>query len=148
MDEILTILPQLLRHASQSDETREHAVLAAWIAAVGPQIRRVTCPIRVERKTLIVAVQDATWRAQLTRLGGQVLFKLNSLLGSPVVTTVEFVTNPSLIVEDAEPSREFHFIAPEKQASQLMEDAAGISDPDLRAVFLRAAGKCLERRAG
>src|SRR5262252_3523728 len=105
MDEILTILPQLLRHASQSDETREQAVLAAWIAAVGPQIRRVTYPIRVERKTLIVAVQDSTWRAQLTRLGGQVLFKLNSLLGSPVVTAVEFVTNPSLIVEDVEPSR-------------------------------------------
>jgi hypothetical protein len=147
MDEMLAIFPQLLRHASQSDETREQAVLAAWITAVGPQIRRATCPIRVERKTLIVAVRDATWRAQLTRLGGQVLFKLNSLLGSPLVTAVEFVINPSLIVEDVQPSREFHFVAPDEQASQLLDDAEGIPDPDLRAVFLRAAGKCLERRA-
>jgi len=147
MDEMLAILPQLLRHASQSEETREQAVLAAWVAAVGPQIRRATWPVRVERKTLIVAVRDTTWRAQLTKLSGQVLFKLNSLLGSPAVTAIEFVINPALIVEDVQPSREFHFIAPDRQASQLLKDAAGIADPDLRAVFLRAAGKCLERRA-
>jgi hypothetical protein len=39
------------------------------------------------------------------------------------------------------------FIAPEQQALPLREQADRIADPEIRATYLRAAGKCLERRA-
>lgn len=147
LTDLLMLVPQMLLRASDSDEAREQAVFAAWVVVVGGPIRQVTAPIRLERKTLIVAVPDATWRAQLMSMRGQALFKLNSLLGSPVVTTIEYVVNPTLIVHEHEPTEEVKFIAPEKQVTALREQADRIPDPEIRRVFLNAAGKCLERRA-
>jgi hypothetical protein len=147
LTDLLMLVPQMLLRASDSDEAREQAVFAAWVVVVGGPIRKVTAPIRLERKTLIVAVPDATWRAQLMSMRGQALFKLNSLLGSPVVTTIEYVVNPTLIVHEHEATEEVQFIAPEKQVTALREQADRIPDPEIRRVFLSAAGKCLERRA-
>ena len=146
LTDLLTLLPQMLRHAADSDEAREQAVFAAWFVAVGGPIRKVTAPVRLERKSLIVAVPDPTWRNQLMSMRGQALFKVNSLLGTPLVTTIEYVINPELIVREPEVSREVRFTAPEKQALPLRGQANRIADPEIRATFLRAAGKCLERR--
>jgi hypothetical protein len=144
---LLKLLPQLLRHAGESEEAREQAVFAAWAAAVGSQVRKATTPVKLERKTLIVAVADETWRAQMKRISGQALFKVNSLLGAPTVTMIEYVVNPDLILRDHTAPHEITFIAPDKQAIPLRKDADRIPDPDIREAFLRAAGKCLERRA-
>jgi predicted nucleic acid-binding Zn ribbon protein len=146
LTDLLMLVPQMLRHAADSDEAREQAVFAAWLVAVGGPIRGVTAPVRLERKTLIVAVPDATWRTQLTSMRGQALFKLNSLLGAPLVTTIEYVINPGLISRHPEAPREFKFTAPEKEAQPLREAADRIADSEIREAFLRAAGKCLERR--
>src|SRR5438270_4316620 len=147
MMSLLKLLPQMLRHIGDSAEARQQAVFAAWTAVVGSQVRKVTQPLRLERKTLIVAVADQTWRTQLERIRGQALFRLNSLLGAPLITTIEFVINPDSLSDDRPSPREVHFVAPEKAALPLSDDAARISNPELRAAFLRAAGKCLERRA-
>jgi Dna[CI] antecedent DciA-like protein len=147
LTDLLMLVPQMLRHAGDSDELREQAVFAAWLVAVGGPIRKVTAPVRLERKTLIVAVPDATWRTQLTSMRGQALFKLNSLLGAPLVTTIEYVVNPDLIVRAPEIPHQVHFTAPEKEALPLRGLVDRIADPDIRATFLRAAGKCLERRS-
>jgi len=147
MTDLLRLLPVLLRQAGDSDEAREQAVFAAWAAAAGAQIRRVTAPIRLERKTLIVAVPDLTWRTQLQKFSGQALFKLNSLLGSPAVTGIEFVINREIIERNAVIPPRVEFIAPDQQAMPLRDSADRIRDPEIRATFLRAAGKCLERRA-
>src|SRR6266705_5057227 len=97
LTDVLKLVPQMLRRAGDSDETREQAVFAAWLVAVGGPIRKVTAPIRLERKTLIVAVPDPTWRKQLMSMRGKALFNLNSLLGTPLVTAIEYVINPNLI---------------------------------------------------
>jgi hypothetical protein len=78
---------------------------------------------------------------------GQALFKLNSVLGSPVVTTIEYVVNPDLVVTEDEHKQEVKFTAPERQVAELREQADLIPDPEIRRAFLNAAGKCLERRA-
>lgn len=147
LTDLLMLVPQMIRRSGDSDEAREQAAFGAWFVAVGGPIRRVTAPIRLERKTLIVAVPDSTWRTQLTGMKGQVIFKLNSLLGAPLVTTIEYVVNPDLIVREPEAAREVKFKAPEEQALPLRDQADRIADPELRATFLRAAGKCLERTA-
>jgi Dna[CI] antecedent, DciA len=146
LTDLLMLVPQMLRHAGDSDEVREQAVFAAWLVAVGGPIRKITAPVRLERKTLIVAVPDATWRSQLMSMRGQALFKLNSLLGAPLVTTIEYVVNPDLLVRETAIPHEVTFTAPEEQALPLRAQADRIADPEIRATFLRAAGKCLERR--
>ena len=55
--------------------------------------------------------------------------------------------NPDSLSADSPAPREVHFVAPENAALPLSDDAARISNPELRDAFLRAAGKCLERRA-
>ena len=147
MTSLLKLLPQMLRQVGDTEEARQQAVFVAWAAVAGTQVRKVTSPVRLERKTLIVAVPDSTWRAQLKNISRQVLFSLNSLLGSPVVTAIEFVINPALIDTAIDMPHEVSFTAPEKQALPLRERAREIANEDLRATFLRAAGKCLERRA-
>jgi len=137
----------MLKNVGDTDEAREQAVFAAWSAAVGSQVRKATMPIRLERKTLIVAVSDANWRVQLNRIKGQALFKLNSLLGAPTITSIEFVVNPDFIARETHLPRQITFIAPDQQALPLKADADKIPDPEIRDTFLRAAGKCLERRA-
>ena len=145
LTDLLRLVPQMLRHDGDSDDVREQAVFAAWLVAVGGPIRKVTVPIRLERKTLIVAVPDATWRTQLMSMRGQALFKVNSLLGAPLVTSIEYVVNPGVIVREPEVPHEVKFTAPEKQALPLRKQADRIPDERLRDTFLRAAGKCLER---
>jgi hypothetical protein len=147
MTDLLRLLPKMLRQVGNSEEVRQQAVFAAWVAAVGAQVRHVTTPIRLEKKTLIVAVQSSTWRTQLKRISGQALFKVNSILGAPTITAIEFVVNPDLIATTATASREVTFNAPELQALPLRAKAQEIPDPEIRETFLRAAGKCLERRA-
>lgn len=146
MIDLLKLLPVLLRKAGDSEEARQHAVLAAWIGAVGPQLRQVSSPLRLERKTLIVAVTNSTWQTQLRKMRGQILFKLNSLLGVPTVTTLEFVINPDMIRQASQQTEPVKFVAPEQHAQRLRKKAEEIANPELRDAFLRAAGKCLDRR--
>ena len=146
LTDLLVLVPQMLRHAGDSDEAREQAVFAAWVVAAGGPVRNITAPVRLERKTLIVAVPDTTWRAQLMSMRGQALFKRNSLLGAALVTQIDFVVNPDLIVRETADSPEVKFFAPEEEALPLRAQADRIPDPEIRETFLRAAGKCLERR--
>ena len=146
LTDLLMLVPQMLRNSADSDEGREQAVFAAWLVAVGGPIRKVTTPVRLERKTLVIAVPDATWRTQLTSMRGQALFKLNSLLGAPLVTSIEYIVNPDLISYDPEGPREITFSALEQQTQSFREQADKIGDSTIRETFLRAAGKCLERR--
>src|SRR5262249_39306406 len=146
MTDLLRLLPKMLRQVGNTDELRQQAVFAAWSAAVGSQVRHVTTPLRLEKKTLIVAVQSSTWRTQLIRISGQALFKINSILGAPTITAIDFIVNPALIATTDTAPREVAFTAPDLQALPLRAKAQEIPDPDIRDAFLRAAGKCLERR--
>ncbi|MEW6129238.1 MAG: DUF721 domain-containing protein [Acidobacteriota bacterium] len=146
MTELLKLLPMILRKAGDSEEAREQAVFAAWLVSVGSQIRQISRPLKLEKKTLIIAVLSANWRAQLHKMREPLIFKLNSILGTPTLRTIEFVINPDKIVEAQKPPQEISFIAPEEHQLQLRDKAEAIPNTDLREAFLRAAGKCLDRR--
>jgi hypothetical protein len=96
---------------------------------------------------LIVATLDETWRAQLRAMSGHALFKMNSLLGAPVVTALQFVVNEPAVRAAHSVPAEVTPCSPTNEALPLVEKAAAIPEPLLRDTFLRAAGKCLARRA-
>src|SRR5918911_4041366 len=97
MDDLFRALPELLRAAGEAEEVAEAAALAAWRRVAGEQLRGQAVPFRLYRKTLTVAVADATWQQQLERMSGQLLFRLNSVLGQPVVTYIEFRIDPQTV---------------------------------------------------
>jgi len=150
MDDLFRALPELLRAAGEVEEVAEAAALAAWRRVAGEQLRTQAVPFRLYRKTLIVAVPDATWQRQLEQHAGQLLFRLNSLLGQPVVTYIEFRVDPQTVrVERARlrvavPDPVAHEQRALHRARALAEAAAAIHDEHLRQRFLLAAGSYLD----
>ncbi|HEY6328372.1 MAG TPA: DciA family protein, partial [Blastocatellia bacterium] len=98
MNELINILPQMLLKTGSGDEVREQAARAAWVATAGEQISNATAALRLENKTLIIAVMDETWRAQLRNISPQLLFKLNALLGQRCpIGRLEFTVNETAV---------------------------------------------------
>jgi hypothetical protein len=85
----------------------------------------------------------------MERLSGQYLFRINSLLGGPYVTFIEFRIDRNTVLElrPAEEPR-YEFTRTEEIEADLKTAAARIQDEFLREQFLRAAAKCLERNGG
>src|ERR687893_1312812 len=100
MDDLIRALPKLLRAAGEAEEVAEAASFVAWRRVAGEALRGCAVPFRLYRKTLVVAVPDATWRRQLEGVAPQLVFRLNSLLGQAVVTYVEFRVDPQTVREE------------------------------------------------
>ncbi len=63
---------------------------AAWSPAVGPKVAARAQAVWFTGGCLVVEVEDAVWRQQLTVLKGQILRKMEELLGQPLVGEIEF----------------------------------------------------------
>ncbi len=132
-----------MRAAGDSDEVAQAACFAAWNHAVGEGLRNNVVPMRLAERKLIVAVRDAIWQRQLKSMIGQLISRVNHVLGQPLLSSIELTIQPELIRSaDAErkPSREMH-----EAPTELLFAARKITDPDLRRAFLGAAGSCLAR---
>jgi hypothetical protein len=153
MDDLIRALPKLLRAAGEAEEVAEAAARVAWRRAAGEALRGQAVPFRLYRKTLVVAVADTAWKKQLEAMSGQLLFRLNSLLGQAVVTFIEFRIDPATVRAEREALSPMTATA-EQQEQRALKSAAGevlsaadaIHDEDLRRRFLLAAGSCIDRR--
>lgn len=151
MDDLIKALPKLLRAAGESEEVSEAAAFVAWRRVAGETLRGCAVPFRLYRKTLVVAVPDATWRKQLEAVSGQVLFRLNSLVGQALVTFIEFRVDPETVARAREQMRESAADRDAREESALRRAegiagaAAAIQDESLRRRFLVAAGACMDR---
>jgi predicted nucleic acid-binding Zn ribbon protein len=146
MNQLIKSLPQVLRAAGSSPEVAEAAAIAAWKHAAGDGLKEHAIPLRLENKTLTIAVADMIWQKQLTSMRGQLLFRINSILGQPLVSTLEFVIDTKLTqkrVEQSEPQEEI----PDNEVPLELWTAAGaIQDKALRRSFLKTALMSLRRK--
>ena len=151
MDQLIKAVPGLLQAAGDAEEVTEAAALAVWKHVAGEGLRRHAVPSRLHKKTLTVAVADAVWQKQLESMAGQLLFRLNSLLGQAVVTYIEFRVDPETVAS----AREQRAAVKQRAAAaepasepipfELLSAAASIHDSDLRRAFLGAASSCIRR---
>jgi hypothetical protein len=146
MDELIKSLPNVLRAAGQSPEVAEAAAIAAFRYAAGSGLREHAVPLRLEGRTLVVAVPDPIWQNQMIAMTGQLLFRVNSILGQSSVTRIEIVVDPKLNIskqttteEPAEPVEAYLSL-------ELWSAANAIQDTSLRKNFLKAATASLKRR--
>jgi hypothetical protein len=151
MDDLIHALPKLVRAAGEAEEVAEAAAFVAWRRVAGEALRASAVPFRLYRKTLVVAVPDVTWRRQLEEVSGQLIFRINSLLGQALVTYIEFRVDPQTVSEErartrrAVPSGPAEEEAAYARAAELRAAADAIHDDDLRRRFLIAAGSCMNR---
>lgn len=146
MESLLKTLPAIMKAAGDSPEVAQAACFVAWKQITGEALRRNAFPLRLDDRTLVIAVADAAWEKQMQALSGQLLFRLNSMLGQPVVTYLEFCEAPEtvnqarLALTDSAQLREMAPVPVE-----LLSAAAGIHDNDLRRAFIGAASSCIRR---
>lgn len=153
MDELFRALPKLLKEFDDNEELREAVTLAAWCKIAGESLRKHAVPFRLFKKHLIVAVKDNMWKRHLELLSGQMIFKLNSVLGQAVVTFIEFRIDEETVLRANKNERNSQFsdaelaeIALDNVTPQLRHSADAIKDDNLRYQFLLAAGSCLARK--
>ena len=147
MDKLIKTLPAILRASGASAEVIEAACLSAWKHAVGEGLSSHAIPVELQEQTLVVAVADAIWKRQLEQMRGQLLYRVNSVLGQSLVKSIELRIDPQRI----ELARVAHATARKgpsadyKVPEELLTAAAGIDDVDLRRAFLGAATSCDRR---
>ena len=93
MEGLIKSLPAVLRASGNAPEVIEAAVIAAWKHVAGEQLKEHAVPLGLQDRTLRIAVGDVIWQKQLHAMRGQMLFRVNSLLGQPLVGSIEFVVD-------------------------------------------------------
>ena len=148
MESLLKLLPTMIRLAGDHEEVREQAAFTAWRIITGEGLANTCRPFRLYRRHLVIATLDTTWKRQMEAMSGEILFRLNSLLGSPMVTFIEFRIDRAHVVagrHQEEPTYSFEHI--QELKTELQPAAEKIKDEELRAAFLRAASKYLGRES-
>jgi len=145
MNQLIKSLPTVLRASGNSAEVAEAAAIAAWKHAAGDGLKEHAVALKLENRTLTIAVADPIWQKQLNAMRGQLLFRVNTILGQPLVSAFNFVVDR----EHVKP----HIEQPEKDEPldnevplELWSAANTIHDQELRKNFLKTALRSLKRK--
>jgi len=109
----------------------DQVAFAAWPASVGERIAVHAVPKALVRGCLVVEAEDGVWQKQLFHLRFDILAKLTEVIGSGIVTDLEFRIAPAALRRP-----------PQSAASHSNtgsdDEAARIKDPVLRIVYRKA----------
>jgi hypothetical protein len=147
MERLIETLPAILKASGAPGEVAEAACVAAWKHAVGDGLSSHAIPVQLQNSTLVIAVADNIWKKQLEHMRGQLLFRLNSVLGQTLVKSIELRVDPKRIeltrakLSATSREKESDYQVP----GELLTAAAAIKDADLRRSFLGAATSCVKR---
>jgi len=114
----------------------EELARAAWLAAVGKRIAGKAIFKALVRGTLVVEAEDAIWQKQLFHLRFDILAKLTEVLGSGIITDLEFRL--------ATPRRPPQTAQSHSDAAPL-DEADRIEDPIFRILYKQARQKAAKR---
>jgi len=146
MNQLIKSLPTVVRAAGDSAEVAEAAAIAAWKHAAGDGLKEHAVPLKLDNRTLIIAVADPIWRKQLTSMRGQMLFRVNSILGQPLVGALDFVIDPKLVKSRVEQPEQHDEPLDNEVPLELWSAANAIHDKELRKSFLKTALLSLKRK--
>ena len=96
MEGLIKSLPAVVRASGNAPEVVEAAAIAAWKHSAGDGLKGHAVPLGLEERTLKIAVADVIWQKQLHAMRGQMLFRVNTLLGQPLVSSIEFIIDSQL----------------------------------------------------
>lgn len=119
----------------------DELAFAAWPAAVGDRIASHACPKALVRGCLVVEAEDPIWQKQLFHLRFDILAKLTEVLGSGIITELEFrnaTGTPRRPPQSAQSHRE----------TISTDDADSIKDPEMRVIYRQARAVSMKKAAG
>ena len=83
-------LQGLVKDLGIGGKLREYDAVLRWEEAVGPHIASGATAAQILRGVLVVRVNNATWRYELTLRKAELIDKLNAVLGEKVVKDIRF----------------------------------------------------------
>ena len=140
------LLPRILARAGDNRELTVTAAAVAWSRVAGEGLRQHAKAIRLDQKTLVVAVADAVWQKQLQSMSAELIFRINTLLRANVVDAIQFQINRVALRNRTSVSRQQKNVKPAPLPASVISSAAEIEDPELRERFMRAAQNCIAHR--
>ncbi|GIU81246.1 MAG: DUF721 domain-containing protein [Acidobacteria bacterium] len=147
MDELFDTLCRMMEEKDADEDFRQAVVFAAWGRAVG-DLQKKAVPVRLNQKSILVAVVNEDWKKYLESISSKLVFKINALLKQPLINSIDFYVDSTKVTGLQEPS------LPEESAeacfdyvsAEIRNAADCIEDETLRYNFLLAAGACLRRK--
>lgn len=153
MEDLFRTLPKLLKEMGEHEEVRDAVVFAAWRKVAGASLQSHAVAFRLYNKHLMVAVTSETWKKHLEFLSGQMIFKINSVLGQAIVTFIEFRVDEATVAQERRKiegstmsDQELREVALEEVTPKMRRAADAIKDDNLRYQFLIAAGGALAHK--
>jgi predicted nucleic acid-binding Zn ribbon protein len=116
----------------------DQLAFAAWPAAVGKRIAVHACPKALVRGSLVIETDDAIWQKQLFHLRFDILAKLSEVLGSGIITDLEFR------MAGAAPRRPPQS-AQSHSNSVSPDDADSIQDPVMRILYKQSRTRATKK---
>lgn len=142
MNELSSLLPGFLRQLHFSEELTGEIVNALWKNVVGAALAENARPLRLRQSTLVLTVSSEAWKKELFSLRFEILRRLERLLGSSKVSSLEFRVDPWMQCISA-PAAEGPSSQPEEQPAPLPLDS--ISDLELSRSLAAAASSYFGR---
>jgi hypothetical protein len=112
-------------------------IRGVWPVAVGRVIARHTCSLKKVRSTLVIEMEDATWHKQLRGLSGQIVNRLQGVMGNTEIDSVEFRVAPAAVRRELGRAQQLHpeAIRSDGTAKVDADEAEGIQDPVLQKIY-------------
>ncbi|MEW5797481.1 MAG: DUF721 domain-containing protein [Bacteroidota bacterium] len=85
-----SVLDALVKSLGIEKQVEQYKIFDAWNAVVGEQIAKVAQPERIHNGVLIVAVNNAPWRTELTFRKKEILDKIHETLKSQSIIDIKF----------------------------------------------------------
>ena len=87
---LASVLDALVKSLGIEKQIEQYKVFDAWNTIVGEQVAKVAQPERLQGTTLIIGVNNAPWRAELTHRKKEILEKIHLTLQSKSITDIKF----------------------------------------------------------
>jgi len=85
------LIAGLMQRLGLSARLEKQSAVTMWAELIGPKLAEETKALRIDGDTLIVKVERAAWRQQLTFMKPDLVAKLESALGKGCVKDIKFI---------------------------------------------------------
>ena len=136
------LLGAYLRGTPAEKRIGEGRIWQMWDKAVGKKIATHAQPSAFRDGVLTLTVDNAPWMQQLTFLKPELISRLNTALGEEMVREIFMKAGRvKPLATSAAPSAKKHRQLSTAELDWISEQAASVTDPELRAVFERLIRK-------
>ena len=87
---ITNVLSRMLKDIGIEETVKRYEAITRWEEIVGPKVAAVTTPERVSHGTLVVKVNSAVWKYELTMRKQDILKKIHQVTGSLDVKDIQW----------------------------------------------------------